>query len=70
MSYGPVREYSGRYCARCSTLTESIWKNPSRAMVALRCRLVTAAGRARVNPWAPSAMRRACNGLSEITTPA
>src|SRR5687768_227839 len=65
-----MREYNGMYCARWSTLTESIWKNPSLAMVAFRCRLVTAAGRARVKPCAPSAMRRACSGLSEITSPA
>ena len=31
---------------------------------------MTAAGRARVKPCAPSATRRACSGLSEITTPA
>src|SRR5689334_20927074 len=65
-----MREYSGMKWARCSTLTESTWRTPVRCRVRLKVRIVGVAWAGSRNPWAASAMRRACARLSLSVTAA
>ena len=64
-----MREYSGMKWARCSTLTESTWSTPVRSTVRARVRNVGWSCGLSRNPCAASAIRRACDWESVVTTP-
>ena len=63
-----MREYSGMKWARCSTLTESTWSTPVRSTVRARVRIVGWSCGLSRNPCAASAIRRACDCDSVVTT--